>query len=354
VLKTGAFMAIWIVGAAGVFAAGASPELSVADCPVAAPRPTVDGFLNDACWQRAGRLTDFKQAPSNDPVEYQTEVAVACDNAKLYIAVRVHEPTPASLVGKRRGRDLDIANDDIIAIAIRPNTVADHTFHILVSSAGALTDRKDRDPAWNADLQMRTFVADAHWTAEMGISLKSLGVEFAEGTILGINFRRNDRVRDVRSRWAPGRGGYILLGHAFISPAPHRSQRPSPLMAQTPFGTMTLYANAASAGRLLQQLSPRVTNLSRGAKALLKNAFEAETVRARVAALVDRCQAIRAALYESIPHALTQRAAAVPKSALGLRERLDALAAETAQLEPEVRLAAIFAKQGTEAPRRPQ
>ena len=342
--KTRAFMALSIACAAHALAAGANPGFLVADCPAVSERPTIDGFLNDACWALAGRLMGFTQAGSDAPVECQTEVAVVCDKANLYIAVRAEEPRPDSLVGKRHGRDLDIANNDTVGISIRPNSQDRNTFHLLINSAGAIADRRGRDTAWNAELQARTIVADTHWRTELAVSFRCLEVKFADGMILGVNFRRNDRVRDVRSAWAPGKRGYLLAGNVFTSQADGRPQTCGPLTIETGAHKITFFGNAAATARLLEDLSPRVEGLRRDAGALPKGAFEAASVRKQVLAMVSEYEAARTAAYETIPDVLAQGAAAVPATALALGQRLDALSVRVAELEPAVRLSAVFAK----------
>ena len=85
-----------------------SPRESVTAVEVpAASALKLDGDLNDAVWQRAVPITDFRQRDPHEgaPPTFPTEVRVAYDDTSIYVAVEAFDPDPDKLVGRLTRRD---------------------------------------------------------------------------------------------------------------------------------------------------------------------------------------------------------------------------------------------------------
>jgi len=337
-----------IVLALTAFADDAPPSLVYVECPIVEEAPVIDGKLDDACWQAAPRLTDFARFAAGDIVPVQTEVAVVCDASNLYVAVRAIEPTPEAIVAKYHGRDEPISRDDALEIFIDATHDHQRYVQIVVNSAGAISDSKNKDKSWDADVQAKAKVGPGEWTAEVAITFESLGIQPGPGLVLGANFCRDDAVRKVWSSWAPMKGsfhrpawfGHLVLGDALAQAVrrihddlPHPADRPITL--ETADGTLVLAGSAARIGALVEALAPRVRSLRARAGAMSRTAFDRDTVAKRAdAALAE---------YDAIVPVLTSAPETVA-DALRLRRRLESLSLEITGLEMSLRLAAIFAR----------
>jgi hypothetical protein len=69
----------------------------------------IDGRLTEQKWQRQG-ISDFTQRDPNEGTlpTHKTEVWVAYDNEALYIAARMFDDHPDSIVSRIGRRDADI------------------------------------------------------------------------------------------------------------------------------------------------------------------------------------------------------------------------------------------------------
>ena len=109
----------------------------------------IDGILSEAEWQRRG-LTDFTQ---RDPVEgaqptQRTEVWLAYDDEALYVAARMYDTHPDSIVSRIGRRDADL-NADWFYVGI--DSYHDHRtgFYFGVYASGAISDGILFNDSWD-------------------------------------------------------------------------------------------------------------------------------------------------------------------------------------------------------------
>ena len=108
----------------------ASSPPAVADSPstvkpevraIRLPQPiTIDGLLTEAAWQAAQRIAGFTQ---RDPTEgavatESTVVFIAYDDAAIYVAARLYDSSPDSVVA-RLGRRDDVPLEDLAGGPLR-------------------------------------------------------------------------------------------------------------------------------------------------------------------------------------------------------------------------------------------
>src|SRR5258706_8688809 len=106
-----------------LFLAAVYPPAVPVDSPITAPqqlravrlaRPlTIDGYLLEPMWQTAERISGFVQ---RDPKEGEaasesTVVYIAYDDAALYIAARLYDSRPDSIVARLARRDQGTSSD---------------------------------------------------------------------------------------------------------------------------------------------------------------------------------------------------------------------------------------------------
>ena len=174
--------------------------------------PTVDGRLDDAVWSRAEAAGSFVQfAPSaGAPATQRTEARVAYDDAAVYVAVRMYDPRPDSIVGQLARRDADVHSDWVhvgfdsyhdrrtaYVFGINPRGVKQDIF--------LYNDGSD-DNTWNAVWDGSARVDSLGWTAEFRIPFSQLRYsarDVAAGRVWGFNVRREVARTKEETFWAP-------------------------------------------------------------------------------------------------------------------------------------------------------
>jgi Domain of unknown function (DUF5916) len=158
--------------------------------PVAAAAPadgpiTIDGRLDEAAWQRAQPITDFRQYEPDEgsPASQPTEVRILYGPHALYIGARMREPGGVVAPLARRDQLLDANGNngsfnslttDKLIIDLDPyhNQLDDAWFE--VNPAGVTGDQFDGDPSWDPVWQAATRVDSLGWTVEMRIPFSQL------------------------------------------------------------------------------------------------------------------------------------------------------------------------------------
>jgi hypothetical protein len=159
-------------------------------------RMTIDGILTESVWQRPG-LTQFTQ---KFPVEgalpsQRTEVWVAYDDEALYVAARMHDSAPDSIVQFLARRDADVTAD-WFAFYVDPYYDRRSGFFFVINPAGTLQDGTLYNDDWDDDTwdgvwEGKARIDDKGWTAEMKIPYSQLRFQKKEVYLWGVNFRRS-------------------------------------------------------------------------------------------------------------------------------------------------------------------
>jgi hypothetical protein len=69
--------------------------------------PTIDGILDDAAWTAADAGSDFTQLQPRpgEPASERTEVRIVYDDDAIYVAMRMYDSSPDSIVARLARRD---------------------------------------------------------------------------------------------------------------------------------------------------------------------------------------------------------------------------------------------------------
>jgi hypothetical protein len=155
----------------------------------------LDGVLSDSVWQRPGVTAFFQQNPDQGlPVTERTEVWVAYDDAALYIAARMHDSHPDSIVARLARRDNDVSSDEF-AVAIDSYHDKRNGYFFVVTAAGVLRDgilyNDDwTDGSWDAVWEATPRITADGWCMEMKIPFSQLRFEQQDQYTWGIDFER--------------------------------------------------------------------------------------------------------------------------------------------------------------------
>ena len=167
----------------------------------------VDGVPDEPAWNGVPPFTLFIQ---RDPVEggtpgMKTEVRVAYDDDALYIAARMFDPAPDSIVVRLGRRDI-LQNADLFQLYLDPYRDGRSGFYFGLDPAGTYYDgilyNDDwSDDSWDGVWEGKVQRDAGGWTAEMRIPFSQLRFREGDGQVWGIDFRR-EIARRSESDWA--------------------------------------------------------------------------------------------------------------------------------------------------------
>lgn len=179
---------------------------------IAGSPPQMDGRLDDPAWCAAPPLTDFVQTgPNPGALSSLPSVArVLFDDQAIYVAVRLFDPAPDSIVAPFPRRDDENTSDWVF---VEIDTRFDHRsgFSFGVNPRGVQVDGTwandvDYDPAWNGVWQSAATIDSLGWTAVYRIEFSQLALgRGTPGSPLtwGINVYRYSPHRGESSNWSP-------------------------------------------------------------------------------------------------------------------------------------------------------
>ncbi|MBI4810518.1 MAG: carbohydrate binding family 9 domain-containing protein, partial [Ignavibacteriales bacterium] len=155
----------------------------------------IDGILSEQEWQRPG-ITDFTQ---KDPIEgaqptFKTEVWIVYDDEAIYVAGKMYDDHPDSIVSRVGRRDAEL-NSDWFAIAFDSYHDRRTGFFFGVYPSGSVLDGilyNDSwdDDSWDGVWDVATQIDDKGWTAEFRIPYSQLRFAEQNEYIWGVNIAR--------------------------------------------------------------------------------------------------------------------------------------------------------------------
>lgn len=173
------------------------------DLPIA-----VDGNLEDDGWIPVPTASDFTQLSPNpfESPSQRTEVKFAYDDAALFIAARMFDSAPDSILHQLSQRDRKLNADDFGVWfstfndginAVRFGTTPDGVQSDEQLSAG------NNDESWDAVWDVACQIDSLGWTAEFRIPWMAFRFPENEEQVWGINFYRGIRRLREENVWNP-------------------------------------------------------------------------------------------------------------------------------------------------------
>ena len=169
-------------------------------------KPTIDGVLNDPCWETGQWSGDYIQwiPKEGDKPTEQTQLKILYDDKNLYVALRAFDKEP-SKISRKAGRRDELTGD---VMGVTFDSYHDHRtgFEFSVTAAGQkvdllLTNPMNADFNWNAVWYVKTGLEDSAWVAEYEIPLSQLRYSGDEEQVWGLHaWRWIDRLSE-ESDW---------------------------------------------------------------------------------------------------------------------------------------------------------
>jgi len=199
----------------------------------------LDGILDEAVWQRPSAAPLIQNEPDNGvPPRLATEWWVAYDDDAIYVAARLHDTAPESIMCNLGRRDT-YPNSDWLYINF--DTFNDdrtgYTFALSPSGVqvdGVLYNDGWDDNAWDGVWDYGVRIDEQGWAAEIRIPFSQLNFPDRDEQVWGMNLSR--RTRRYRERddviFLPrGEAGYIRRFPDLVGIAGIRARRPLEVLA---------------------------------------------------------------------------------------------------------------------------
>jgi len=184
----------------------------------------IDGFVNEAVWQKTRVLDDFYQYEPDygAKVSMKTEVRVVFDAEMIYFAINCFDPEADKITAKCTKRDGDVEDDDAIAIMFDTFNDKNNGYLFIVNPLGTQKEGRIADNGrttdftWDETWYSAGVVTDKGWSVEIGIPFKSLkfnskAVEWGFNAGRRIARRREEgfMAKNLTSRFRPSQFGRL-------------------------------------------------------------------------------------------------------------------------------------------------
>lgn len=171
--------------------------------------PTIDGYIDDPCWQDAPLAVDFTDALLGTPPEDSTVVLLLYDDRAIYIAYRVYDSQPDKIFARETKNQVRPRGEDRISFSINPfhtHQWDDRSFFI-VNPLGAkyayLASGRAEKAEWLGLWKAAARLTEEGWTVEIELPWRMLEYPDVKDPItMGINFFRFQQRTGTRSWWS--------------------------------------------------------------------------------------------------------------------------------------------------------
>ncbi len=190
--------------------------------------PKLDGYLDEAVWERVPAITEFTQREptEGEPATENTSVKIIYTDTAIYFGVICYDLEPEKIQATERARDGGGAesvwddaflSDDTFEFIL--DTFRDHQggFLFRTNPLGTkfdswITDEGRRvNSSWDERWNVAAQTTEVGWVAEIEIPFKSLRMPKDEEQVWGIDFKRNIRRKNEEVSWSNYRRDFAFV-----------------------------------------------------------------------------------------------------------------------------------------------
>ena len=169
--------------------------------------PVIDGILDDDAWQQGSWGGDFTQYDPHNGAQpsQKTEFKILFDKDNLYIAIKLYDSSPDSIVNRLSRRDTP--DGDWVAVVFDSYHDLRTAFAFRLTSAGVKidiflsNDGLNDDISWDANWWGKTSINDEGWVAEMKIPFSQVRFENNSNDVWGLQLTRFLYRKQENSQW---------------------------------------------------------------------------------------------------------------------------------------------------------
>ncbi len=170
--------------------------------------PTIDGILDDVCWQNAPQAVNFTDERTEKPAKNQSVARLVYTDEAIYVGIHLYDDMPDKIVARQIKDQTQIRGEDWVSFSLDPfhtHQFADRNWFI-VNPLGAKyahlaigrAEKSEWIGLWNVAAQ----IVDDGWIVEMEIPWQMLDYpETTEPVRMGINIDRAQERTGERSWW---------------------------------------------------------------------------------------------------------------------------------------------------------
>lgn len=153
--------------------------------------PTIDGHINDECWNDAKKIQHFKQfnPDHGKPSTFKTIAYIGYDDHNLYIAARMYDPSPDSILCELGLRDTYV-NADRFTVQFDTYHNQQNSYNYHVSASGVQIDNMRQDGTYDAVWESKTSIHEKGWAVEIKLPFTELKFPASEKQTWGLQVKR--------------------------------------------------------------------------------------------------------------------------------------------------------------------
>jgi hypothetical protein len=227
--------------------------------------PTIDGTLDDACWQRPPDAVDFWYNEMGVLASERTEAWICYDDANIYVAFRCFDSNPNGIAASQRKRGGSLRSDDYVRFDIDPWHSHRRRFQFFVNPIGTQNENMPGGGGtkieWIGDWEAAAARNGSGWTAEMAIPWSMLSYPSGQET-MGVMFVRRRAASDQiwqSPNLGPNNDLSLMLGWTGLLPPKPKLSRTILHHAIAGFGGVGLQNGLDMKQQLSQETNALIT-----------------------------------------------------------------------------------------------
>ena len=170
--------------------------------------PTIDGVLDDACWQDAPQATGFIDERTEKPAKNQSIGRLVYTDKAIYVGLHLYDDMPDKIVARQTKDQTRIRGEDWVSFSLDPfhtHQFSDRNFFIVnplgTKYAHLATGRAEKSE-WIGLWKTAAQIVEDGWVVEMEIPWQMLDYPDTNKPIqIGINLDREQQRTGERSWW---------------------------------------------------------------------------------------------------------------------------------------------------------
>ncbi|MBN2480751.1 MAG: hypothetical protein JXB19_03355 [Bacteroidales bacterium] len=152
--------------------------------PKTSDPPSVDGRVNDHCWESAALIDEFFQREPDEgaPLTERTEVFILYDADYIYFGIKCYED-PEIIAAKEMQRGASLPYDDRVHILLDTYLDGRNAYVFEVNPLGAVGDitisnsGRQQNRSWEGLFEGKAKITSQGWEAELAIPFKTLSFD---------------------------------------------------------------------------------------------------------------------------------------------------------------------------------
>ena len=170
--------------------------------------PTINGVLDDSCWQDAPQATGFTDERTEKLAKNQSVARLVYTDTAIYVAVHLYDDMPDKIVARQTKDQTRIRGEDYVSFSLDPfhtHQFSDRNFFIVnplgTKYAHLATGRAEKSE-WIGLWKTAAQIVEDGWIVEMEIPWQMLDYPDTDKPIrMGINIDRGQQRTGEKSWW---------------------------------------------------------------------------------------------------------------------------------------------------------